>query len=75
VWAALTRERGATARDELWRHPDLVPTEQAFADPDGFARLDADSGSGDAMDAELAALLDEGAGPSGGDSGDSGPAR
>ena len=67
VWAALTRERGATARDELWRHPDLVPTEQAFADPDGFARVESGSGSGDgsgdAFDAELAALLDEGAGP------------
>jgi putative hydrolase len=37
VWAALTRERGIAGRDALWAHPDLVPTADSFADPEGFA--------------------------------------
>jgi putative hydrolase len=59
VWAALTQARGAAGRDELWRHPDLVPTAEAFADPAGFARAESPAAQGDAMDAALAALLDE----------------
>ena len=61
VWAALTTERGPEGRDALWRHPDLVPSETAFEDPVGFARQRED-GPGDAMDAALAALLDEAGG-------------
>jgi putative hydrolase len=66
VWSALTQARGVAGRDRLWQHPDLVPTEAAFADPQGFARPQSSAESGgDAMDAALAALLDEAAHESG----------
>jgi putative hydrolase len=63
VWAALTRARGTGGRDALWAHPDLVPTADAFTDPEGFAtpaRLEA----GDDLDAVLAAILDDAESPS-----------
>jgi putative hydrolase len=65
VWAALTEVRGEEGRDGLWRHPDLIPTAEAFTDPVGFARGDQSSQADDAMDEALAALLDaESGGPS-----------
>lgn len=62
VWAALTAERGAAGRDALWAHPDLAPTAEAFEDPVGFAREHGPAAD-TAMDAALAALLDEPEGP------------
>jgi putative hydrolase len=38
LWAALTSHRGIQGRDELWAHPDLLPSEEAFANPDAYAR-------------------------------------
>jgi putative hydrolase len=38
LWAALTEHRGISGRDALWGHPDLLPSEQDFVDPDGYAR-------------------------------------
>lgn len=77
VWAALTAHRGASGRDALWRHPDLVPGAEAFTDPEAFARPQPAVEAGDAMDAALAALIDEenarGDGPTGPE-GSSGPA-
>jgi putative hydrolase len=43
--AALTEHRGIGGRDSLWGHPDLLPGEEAFGDPDGFARVQLDLGS------------------------------
>jgi len=60
VWAALTQARGVDGRDRLWQHPDLVPDEAAFADPAGFARAEPAVEAGDAMDAALAELLEQG---------------
>jgi hypothetical protein len=57
VWAALTAERGPAGRDALWAHPDLAPTAEAFADPEGFAKGGGTGGTD--MDAALEALLDE----------------
>lgn len=37
LWAALLAERGVAGRDALWGHPDLLPTDDDFADPTGFA--------------------------------------
>lgn len=37
LWAALTEHRGVDGRDALWAHPDLLPDEDAFADPAGYA--------------------------------------
>jgi len=60
VWAALTRARGGSGRDALWAHPDLVPTAEAFADPEGFATPPSTgSGPDAALDAALAAILDD----------------
>jgi putative hydrolase len=42
LWAALTEYRGIEGRDAIWAHPDLLPSDDDFADPIGFAqaRLD-----------------------------------
>jgi len=56
IWAGLTEERGADARDALWAHPDLLPTAEDFDDPEGFVHgkpeldisaLDEDTPGGD----------------------------
>lgn len=38
LWSALTTHRGVDGRDALWDHPDLLPTDEDFADPEGFAQ-------------------------------------
>lgn len=38
LWSALAEHRGVAGRDALWGHPDLLPTEEDFTDPEGFAR-------------------------------------
>ena len=38
LWAAVTEHRGVAGRDALWDHPDLLPTDEDFADPEVFAR-------------------------------------
>jgi len=37
LWAALTEHRGTAGRDAVWGHPDLLPSEDDFADPVAFA--------------------------------------
>ena len=70
VWHALTSQHGPQERDALWRHPDLLPTVEAFADPVGFAQSLSTSATSDAMDAALAELLDTEPGPDGPVAGD-----
>ena len=36
MWRALTQERGTSGRDQIWEHPDLLPTAQDLEDPEGF---------------------------------------
>jgi putative hydrolase len=36
LWRRLTEARGVEARDQLWAHPDLLPTADDFDDPEGF---------------------------------------
>jgi putative hydrolase len=38
IWQALTSERGVAGRDNVWAHPDLLPTAEDFDDPEGFLR-------------------------------------
>jgi putative hydrolase len=38
IWQALTSERGVAERDQVWSHPDLLPTAEDFDDPEGFLR-------------------------------------
>ncbi|MDQ1709519.1 MAG: hypothetical protein QOG49_904 [Frankiaceae bacterium] len=37
LWAALTEARGIDGRDDVWRHPDLLPDSEALDDPTAFA--------------------------------------
>ena len=57
VWQLLTERYGATKRDALWAHPDLLPTALELANVDQlFARID---DSGDEFDRDLRNLLGE----------------
>lgn len=56
VWSELFAARGAAGRDALWQHPDIVPGEEAFADPVQFARQET---TADDMDDELARLIED----------------
>jgi putative hydrolase len=38
LWAAVRDARGAEGRDELWSHPDLLPSAGDLDDPIGFAQ-------------------------------------
>jgi len=38
LWAAVTEHRGIQGRDALWGHPDLLPTDEDFANPEVFAQ-------------------------------------
>ena len=42
LWTALGEHRGIQGRDAVWGHPDLLPDDEAFGDPDGFARSQLD---------------------------------
>jgi len=44
LWSALTEHRGISGRDALWGHPDLLPSADDFADPEGYARSSLDFG-------------------------------
>jgi putative hydrolase len=59
LWAALRSDRGSHGRDEAWAHPDLVPTSADLDDPLGYVER-GHASEPDSIDAELAALLDEG---------------
>jgi putative hydrolase len=48
LWAALTTHRGISGRDAVWGHPDLLPSDDDFADPVAFATAQLD------LDDELA---------------------
>jgi putative hydrolase len=43
LWAALTEHRGIAGRDAVWGHPDLLPSDEDFADPEAFARPSEDT--------------------------------
>lgn len=77
LWGALRAAEGAAARDAVWAHPDLLPQATDLDDPLAFAErtreadnIDVDS---DEFDAELNALLQQGAAP-GDDNPQPGPA-
>jgi putative hydrolase len=44
LWAALTEHRDISGRDAIWGHPDLLPDEEAFVDPQTYARSQLDLG-------------------------------
>jgi putative hydrolase len=38
IWRRLTEVRGTAGRDAIWAHPDLLPTDEDFDDPEGYVR-------------------------------------
>lgn len=55
MWQKIADQVGTGARDEIWRHPDLLPTAEDIQDPSAFlARL---GGGDDDFDSELNKLL------------------
>jgi putative hydrolase len=69
LWGSLRSRQGEEARDGVWMHPDLLPTDEDLDDPLGFREEAAapDKMSDEDFDAALRDLLD---GPSGDDSPD-----
>lgn len=67
LWAALRDAKGASARDAVWAHPDLMPGASDLDDPLGFVQSDRDEGetTGDdgAIDEALTRILEEGTPP------------
>ena len=58
MWQAVTDAVGSNVRDELWSHPDLVPTNEDIDDPAALvARLQAGTPAPDEMDQALEDLL------------------
>jgi putative hydrolase len=59
LWGNLRARDGATARDAVWAHPDLLPTAADLDDPLGFGEQPVELDMADAdFDAALAELLD-----------------
>jgi len=44
LWRTLRERRGPEGRDEVWRHPDLLPGADDLDDPEGFVRRGEDGG-------------------------------
>ena len=44
LWRTLREQSGADGRDELWRHPDLLPGAEDLDDPAGFVRRSGETG-------------------------------
>lgn len=59
LWAAMRSAKGADARDEVWSHPDLLPTAADLDDPLGFVEQGHAAPVADDLDAQLAALLED----------------
>ena len=59
LWASLEHRYGSGGRDEVWRHPDLLPTATHLEDPLSYVHPDHRQGEEEALDAELRRLLGE----------------
>lgn len=58
LWAAVENARGADGRDDVWKHPDLLPDAKALDDPLGWVAGE-DQPVKDEFDLALEKLLDE----------------
>ncbi len=52
LWLTIKARKGQSARDEVWSHPDWLPTSADLADPLGY-------GEADELDQQIAQLLEE----------------
>ncbi|MFM1958427.1 MAG: hypothetical protein RI929_790 [Actinomycetota bacterium] len=55
MWQKIAEQVGTIARDDIWKHPDLLPTAEDVQDPSGLLRRLA--GGDDDFDSELNKLL------------------
>ncbi len=55
MWQKIAEQVGTIARDDIWKHPDLLPTAEDVQDPTGLLRRLA--GGDDDFDSELNKLL------------------
>ncbi len=62
IWRGLTEARGMVGRDAVWAHPDLLPDQEDFDNPDGFV-----DGRGELDISAMESGLDEPPGGSGRD--------
>jgi putative hydrolase len=75
LWSDLTDARGTDARDALWAHPDLLPTADDLANPDGFLRGANELDISDFEDGADGAAEDSGTAEDGSTAEDSGTAK
>lgn len=80
LFAVLAADGGGQARDEVWSHPDLLPTSADLDAPEGYGQRRGEAAAASAdVDAELAAMLDGAGAPESGpdpaDGPDEGPTR
>jgi putative hydrolase len=66
VWRVLTEARGISGRDQVWGHPDLLPTAEDLDDPEGFVR--------GRPELDISAFTEDDEASAGGTEADSGPA-
>jgi putative hydrolase len=59
LWEALTEHRGVSGRDALWGHPDLLPTDDDFADPQAYAQTQLSLSDLGDFDADLRKLTED----------------
>lgn len=60
LWARITADGGPEARDAVWDHPDLLPTDEDLDDPNGYAaRRQTASDEAADVDRALAEILGE----------------
>jgi putative hydrolase len=63
MWQTVSDAVGAEARDSLWAHPDLIPTDADIDDPTALvARLTGGTPEPDAIDKAIEDLLDDSTG-------------
>jgi putative hydrolase len=58
LWEALTEHRGVPGRDALWGHPDLLPSDDDFADPQAYAQAQLSLSDLGDFDADLRKLTE-----------------
>lgn len=60
LWEIIGKQGGIEQRDDLWSHPDLLPTIEDLDDPEGFEKRRADTRASEAeLDEVLAQILDD----------------
>lgn len=57
LWALLLTQRGMKERDQLWSHPDMIPTLEDLTDPESFVNESDKEPEKDQVDQDLDSLL------------------